>query len=161
MKNIIFLNKNIFSIILKKKSLKFIFFYNLFFFLFIYVNDLKININLNYLEINNNNKINIILKKIFYFNLKKFNFNGKGFKLKKIKNINIFNFNNSHIKILKEKNLYLIKNNKNSFLLLQKFNSNNILYLNFLKNLFKINIFTKKGIKINNSLIRIKKIKKK
>lgn len=106
--------------------------------------------------------LNNILNNLFFFYINKINYIGKNFKLKKLKNNkNIFLFNNSHIKLFKEYKIKIIKNNKTSFLII----FNNIFYinkfLNFIKKLFKINIFTKKGIKLSRNILYYKKIRKK
>lgn len=165
-KEIIFLNKNIFSLTIKKKNSNLIYFFNQNNFFYLFCNyEIKINNNLNYIEIRKKNNTNKEITNIFYnifdYNIKKFIFNGKGFKLKKISNKNIFNFNNSHLKMIFEKKIKIIKNNKNSFIFLQKYKKNNVKLINFLITLFKINIFTKKGIKLSSKIIKIKKTKKK
>ena len=164
MNKLIFLKKNINCLILKKKEKKIIYFFNKNIYLFINLNKkdstIKINKNLKFVECKNfSSDFNFLLNKIFNFYIKKFSFNGKGFKLKKIKNINIFNFNNSHIKLFIEKKLKLIKNNKNSFLIIKK--NNNLKIIDLILNLFKINIFTRKGLKFSRKIILVKKTKKK
>lgn len=165
-KEIIFLNKNIFNLVIKKKNNTLIYFFNKNIFFYLFCNtEIKYNKNLNYLEFKKiyfvNKEINKIFNKIFEYNIKKFIFNGKGFKIKKIINKNIFNFNNSHIKMIFEKNIKILKNNKNSFLFLEKYKKKNIKVINFLINLFRMNVFTKKGIKISSKIVNIKKTKKK
>lgn len=167
-KELIFLNKSLNCLILKKKTNS-IYFYNnkYFFFLpFFSLSNIFINKNLNAIIIEySQNKnilkiINNIVNELTTQYYKKINFTGKGFKVKKKNKLNFFFFNNSHIKVLLEKKSKIIKNSKNSFLIFykNKFNFNNIL---FLKNLFKLNIFTKKGIKFSRDLMLVKKIKKK
>lgn len=164
MNRLIFLKKNLNCLILKKKERKIIYFFNKNIYLFINLNEknytIKINKNLKFIECKNfGNDLNFLLNKIFNFYIKKFSFNGKGFKLKKIKNTNIFNFNNSHIKLFVEKKIKLIKNNKNSFLIINK--NTNLKVINLILNLFKINIFTRKGLKFSRRIILVKKTKKK
>lgn len=166
MKEIIFLNKNIYSLTIKKKKYNLIYFYNKNIFFYLFCNyEIRTNNNLNYIELKKKNNLNReitnIFHNIFEYSIKKFIFNGKGFKLKKISNKNIFNFNNSHLKMIFEKKIKIIKNNKNSFIFLQKYKNKNIKIINFLINLFKMNIFTKKGIKLSSKIIKIKKTKKK
>lgn len=170
--NIIFLNKQLNCLFLKNYNSNF-HYYSLYiyskkyFFYFFSINFLTIffNKNINALFLNKFYfKKNSILNNFFYelsfFNYKKIIFNGKGFKLKKNKNINNLNFNNSHIKYFIENTNKLIKNSKNSFLYLYK-NYKNIKNINFFLKLFKINVFTKRGVKINRNLLIVKKIKKK
>lgn len=167
----IFLNKSLNLIILKKKNKINIFFFNKDIFVYFIkrkkkeneLNNIYLNRKLNFIKLYSHENIIInLVEKIYLFFIEKLKFDGKGFKLKKIKNVNIFNFNNSHLKILKENKMKILKNNKNSFLIINK-NKNQFLSTSiiFLKNLFKINIFTKKGIRIAREFIKIKKIKKK
>lgn len=168
-KLLIFFYKNLNCLILKKKINSIYFFNRKYFFLFPYINikNVYLNKNINILIIkelkNFSNKIKIIyniteqLTENYY---KKIIFNGKGFKLKKKSNKNFFFFNNSHIKLIVENKNLILKNSKNSFLVLYK-NKFNLKLINYIKNLFKLNIFTKKGVKINRELMLIKKIKKK
>lgn len=130
--------------------------------------DLKkifINKNLKFLKIKKSEvvkcieNISTLYDNIFNFFIEKINFNGKGFKLKKTQKKNIFNFNNSHIKLHKEMCSFIIKNNKNYFLWISK--KKKILVKYFLFNLFKMNIFTKRGVKIWGRALMFKKTKKK
>lgn len=167
--NLIFINKNLNYVILKNKKNSIYFYNNKFFFLinFLKKENFYLNKNLNcitnYKNNNSDNSIKLIkniINELTNFYYKKIIFNGKGFKLKKKSNSNFFFFNNSHLKILFENKSKIIKNSKNSFLFLykNKFNEKSIF---FIKNLFKFNIFTKKGIKLNRNLVLVKKIKKK
>jgi len=167
--NIIFLFKNLNCLFLTNNSNKSsLYIYNKKYFFFL------CNINIDSYYYNKNisalilaeksattySVINNIFFELISFYYKKINFNGKGFKLKKNKNANTLNFNNSHIKIFLEKKNKLIKNSKNSFLYLYK-NIKNIKNINFFLNLFKINVFTKRGVKLSRSLLLVKKTKKK
>lgn len=169
--NVIIIKKNINIIIIKKKKNILILYINsknIFLSIKLKKMDLEnlfLNKNLNFLKIKKSNefnyfaKINVIFNTIFYFIIEKINFNGKGFKLKKSQKRNIFNFNNSHIKMHKENYSLIIKNNKNYFLWIYKKKKNLTKY--FLFNLFKINIFTKRGVKFSERNLMYKKTKKK
>jgi hypothetical protein len=167
-KNIVFLFKNLNCLFLKTNSISSLYIYNNKYFFYLCNINFKtyyFNKNINALILNTKDKNNYnIINNIFFeltnFYYKKIIFNGKGFKLKKNKNANMLNFNNSHIKLFLEQKNKLIKNSKNSFLYLYK-NIKNIKNVNFFLNLFKINIFTKRGVKLNRSLLLIKKTKKK
>ena len=165
-KKILFLNRKINFLLIKKKNLTKLYLYTEKIFL---SNFLEIGVffnkNLNCLIAEKNTilsffYLNKFLKDLIFLNYKKISFNGKGFKLKKISNFFIFNFNNSHIKGLMQNKIKIIKNNKNSFLLFFKGVRNNLLF-NFLNNLFKLNVYTKRGIKFEKKIIMQKKIKKK
>jgi hypothetical protein len=166
-KKIVFLNKSLNCIIIKKNKNSIYFYNNKFFFFlpFLKIEYILIDKTLNLIIINEKKKFvsNYLYSFLNNFNsvyYKKINFNGKGFKIKKKSKTNFFFFNNSHIKAIIEQKSKIIKNSKNSFLFLFK-NIKNYNTLNFLKKLFYLNIFTKKGIKLSRSLMLVKKIKKK
>jgi len=170
-KNLIFLNKNLNCLIFKhqKKNVQnySIYIYNVKYFFHVYSINLTAifyNKNLNslifYKKFSNSfNILNYFFSELIFFYYKKIIFSGKGFKLKKNKKFNIFNFNNSHIKYFIEKKNKLIKNSKNSFIYIYK-NINSKKKLNFFLKLFKLNIFTKRGVKFNRSYLLVKKLKK-
>lgn len=165
-KKVLFLNKKINFLIIKKKKLKKLYLFTQEIFLTIFLEmDVFLNKNLNCLVAEKNIRLNFFylnkfLKDLIFLNYSKISFNGKGFKLKKISNFFLFNFNNSHIKGLIQKKIKIIKNNKNSFLLFFKGKNNNLLF-NFLGNLFHLNVYTKRGIKFEKKIVMQKKIKKK
>lgn len=159
--NIIFLNylKNL--IILKKKK-KLLLFKNKKKNIFIQIENFKINKNTGTLTsknkpLNNNfiKKINFLIKIINSFYLEKFNFNGKGFKIKKLKTICFFLFNKSHKTYLIEKKNKIKKISKNSYVVIFKDLKKKI--TNKIKKIFPINKFTKKGIRKSEQIINIKK----
>lgn len=169
-KCIIFLKKELNVFIIKKKKNLNLYFYNKYFFLTFFLNDfltkkkIVINKNFKFIEISKSTKyLNELLNNTFFFFLNKFKFDGKGFKIKKIKKVVNFNFNNSHIKTFIEKRNKFLKISKNSFLIVSKQQNNKLFFYlkNFLKSLFKMNIYTRRGVRLNRCLIYLKKTKKK
>jgi len=170
------LNNDLNFIFLKKNNYKYIIIYNKLNNTYIkYKFNLNVSIHffknlryiiikLNYLTLDNNN-LNLLLNKQiksinFYF-VKKIVFFGKGFKIKKLKNetIRLF-FNKSHINFIKWNNMLVKKLKKTKILIC----SSNFKYIDSsartVVNCRKLNIFTKKGLRLSRQLI-YKKVGKK
>lgn len=177
MKIILFLNNNLNFIFLKKNNNKYIIVYNKINSIYIkYKFNLNVNIHffknlryilieLNYFTCYSNNQLNLLLNKQiksvnFYF-INKILFFGKGFKIKKFKNktLNLF-FNKSHINFIKWNNIIVKKLKKTKILIC----SSNFNYTHsIIKTIVgcrKLNIFTKKGLRLSRQLI-YKKVGKK
>jgi hypothetical protein len=125
---------------------------------------IKINKNNNILEIKGLleskekflKKINNLVKNINTFEMIKLNFNGKGFKIKKLYKTCFFLFNKSHRCIYIYKNTICKKINKNIVICINKIKKLNNLKENII-NIFPLNNFTKKGLRINSQIVKIKK----
>ena len=178
MKIVLLLNNNLNFLFLKKNDHKYIIVYNKTTGTYIkYKFDLNVNIfyfkNLKYLivELNffnyNNKKIlntllNKQIKSIDFYFVKKIVFFGKGFKIKKSEQKNTLSlfFNKSHINFITWNNIIVKKLKKTKIILC----SSNYKYIDksadsIIKNR-KLNIFTKKGLRLSRQLI-FKKVGKK
>ena len=176
MKITLLLNNNLNFIFLKKNNYKYIIIYNKITQVYIkykFNNNINIcflkNLKCILIELNffNSNIINLNsvfsnqIKSISTYFLKKIIFFGKGFKIKKTKNevLNIF-FNKSHLNFIIWNNLILKKLKKTKILIL----STDFIKLERIKNkivnIRKLNIFTRKGLRISRQLI-FKKVGKK
>jgi hypothetical protein len=92
---------------------------------------------------------------IFY---QKITFNGKGFKIKKKKNIIFFFFNKSHISILINYSTIIKKIQRNKLIFFYKnYNYFNTQFFNKLLNIKYINIYTKRGLRLNRQIVLKKK----
>ena len=177
MKVILLLNNNLNFLFLKKNDYKYIIVYNKITNVYIkYKFDLNINIfyfkNLKYIvvELNffnfNSKKIlgsllNKQIKSIDFYFIRKIVFFGKGFKIRKSQNetLSLF-FNRSHINFIKWNNIIIKKLKKTKIILC----SSNYKYIDksaeTIINNRKLNIFTKKGLRLARQLI-FKKVGKK
>lgn len=158
------INLNIFYIIPYNLKFNLIKNKNNFYFYLFYNNYLFKKFNFHFL-FNKNYNIFIFLSKHYYYDFfswnffffKKLIFNNQNFKLIKKKHICILKLNFSNYIYIYYKLLILKKIKKNKFI----FFFRNFYFYIFYKifNLKKINIYTKKGIKINRLFILKKKIK--
>ena len=178
MKIILLLNNNLNFLFLKKNDHKYIIIYNKITSTYIkYKLDLNVNIfyfkNLKYLVVelnffNYNNKkilntlLNKQVKSIDFYFVKKIVFFGKGFKIKKSEQKNTLSlfFNKSHINFITWNNIIIKKLKKTKIIVC----SSNYKYIDksaeSIINNRKLNIFTKKGLRLSRQLI-FKKVGKK
>ena len=177
MKITLLLNNNLNFIFLKKNNYKYIIIHNKLTSVYIkykfdsyvniyYLKNLKcILIELNFFNTNKSGNLALFLNKQiksinFYF-IKKIIFFGKGFKIKKNKKeiLSLF-FNKSHLNFFFWNNLILKKLKKTKLI----FCSSDFVKLNQISNkiinIRKLNIFTKKGLRLSRQLI-FKKVGKK
>jgi len=106
---------------------------------------------------NNNDKAIKTLKNYIYswanFFLKKITFKGKGYKITKKRGFLILNFNHSHLTWLLLFNTLCIKSTKTKYLMaLKNYNTLNVL-MDKLVAIRKLNIYTKRGIKLSKQKI--------
>lgn len=177
MKITLLLNNNLNFIFLKKENYKYIIIYNKLTSIYIkykfdsnvnisYLKNLKcILIELNFFKIDKINNLSLFLNKQvksinFYF-IKKIIFFGKGFKIKKNKKevLNLF-FNKSHLSFFIWNNLILKKLKKTKLIVCSSNFIKFDLICNKIVNVRKLNIFTKKGLRLSRQLI-FKKVGKK
>ena len=156
------------------KQINFIVLFNSFSFLYIHSKEkfsllkilttsFSINFYLKYIWLEESIKITNFFQKLikswtsFFFS--KYLITGKGFKLKKKKNLSIINFNTSHNFFFFQKILILQKLNKRKFLLISLSSINLIKVKQNFISLFIKNIFLKKNIKISRNFMLFKKKK--
>ena len=178
MKITIFLNNNLNFLLIKKNNNKYIIIYNNYNNIYIkYKINFLVNIyyikSLKYILIDHNlykdnTNLNLLnkfiykqLKSINFYFVKKIVFFGKGYKIKKL-NKKIFNlfFNRSHLTFIKWNNLKLKKLKKSKILILSSNFKKLTNVINTIVKCRKLNIFTKKGLKLSRQIV-YKKVGKK